>query len=124
MLELPDRFDPNVQPLERSLEDEEGAEYIRLLRDVLCLSEDDISKVKQEVEEGSDELLKVPGNRSLPLETDKDGWRDPPSLVRRTARFSRKGHNCREALIIEHVDLWEDSDSEPFQVVRSFSSPE
>ncbi|TQN73485.1 hypothetical protein CSHISOI_00787, partial [Colletotrichum shisoi] len=89
-----------------------------------CKSALFISKVKQEVEEGSDELLTVPGNRSLPLETEKDGKRAPPSLARPTARFARKGHNVREARIIEHVEMWEDSDSEAFRVVRSCSFPE
>ncbi|GKT75380.1 hypothetical protein ColTof4_07803 [Colletotrichum tofieldiae] len=59
MLEPPDRFDPNARPLQWSFDDGERVEYLRLLRDMLHLSEDDISKARQELDIGSDGLLKV-----------------------------------------------------------------
>ncbi|GKT55329.1 hypothetical protein ColTof3_02668 [Colletotrichum tofieldiae] len=44
MLEPPDRFDPNARPLQWSFDDGERVEYLRLLRDMLHLSEDDIKR--------------------------------------------------------------------------------
>ncbi|OHE93651.1 hypothetical protein CORC01_11054 [Colletotrichum orchidophilum] len=59
MLQPPNRFDTGAPPLAWSFGNEERAEYIRLLGDVLHLADDDISRAMKQLDEGNDGILKV-----------------------------------------------------------------